>query len=324
MQSLKGIPLFAGIRKSLLVLALPALELLSLRLFLHFVLRKDIGFRYGTDFDYILPVPIAVIVFILSLERAGPVLIRPQKRILVANLIALFLFLVLNILFYEQSSHLAWNFSLFLVISTSFASFISPAECLRNSNRLVFLPCLGIAFLFPLYMNSLDALYASFTAATMPILEGVFKLVFWGSASVSKIGADLTISHPKMNVLIGKGCAGLEGLFLFTFLYFVFLGLKKRQFGFWFTGLYYFGGLLLIFQVNLVRIVLLFWSGVLFRSILGFETGTILIKGLAHVHLGWLLYALAIGLYFAAILPHPLAGTLKTRIRFKTDRQAPT
>lgn len=290
-------------------LLLPAAELVSLRLFLKFVLELKIGFYRTTDFDYFFSVPVAACVLVHCLRQARPLIFSLQRKVLVLNLLSVTGFLALNlyIKFFSQGNFPAffWGMSLVSLVATSFFVFL-PFSCFtRNPNRFVIFPVLLIVFIFPLFMSLPEVIWEKFGALTSHAIQSIFQTFFSDSVTVgfNKFNR-LTLKYPNHLVLIGRGCGGLDGMFLFLITFFIFISLYREDLSPLKTSILLLMGGLLMFIVNLLRIFLLFWMGVFLKVLFGYETGESLFRGIAHTHLGWILYLLALSVFFSAVYFH--------------------
>ncbi len=320
--------LISSLKKAFLILFIPAIQLLALRLYLHYGLKLRIGFRGTTDYDYILPVPTAFLLFVYCLDTAKPLVLKLQPRVLTFNLISVSLFLILNHFISTMPPHLAfpsaaWGTLLAAVILSSLCLWVSPQTYFRNPNFSTVLPALLIAFLFPVYMNSFEEIFRVFSLATTFMVKTIFTVFFRQSVDVSYSITDkvLSLKHSLLHLQIGKGCAGMESAFLFTFVYLAFLTVHHKILGVKKWILFYGVGIAMMFFTNIVRIVLLFWSGVGLRSWLSFEVATSIFKAIAHTHLGWVLYGVTGILYFRYLYLHSI--TRSNFESFKSEEMLP-
>lgn len=293
-------PSFAeSVAKAFIVMSLPAAELILLRWYLHSVANIRLGFSYVTDFDFLLPVPLAFMLVMYVLERVGPCILSLKRKWILLNSGFVILFLVVN----HASGRLAswvlfsliWDLLLFSVILTAFCCFVAPSFYVKNPNRFVLVPALVIAFCVVLEMNFFSSIWRHFAPVLTASVGWLAKAALGGhiTAFMEPEGM-LRINHPQLSLLLGKGCAGMSGFLFFSMVYLIFLVLKynNKQFSRWLLG--YVSGLLLMHLINTLRIVLFFVAGIWLKNLLGEETGTRLFEMLFHTHLGWLLYSAGI------------------------------
>jgi exosortase/archaeosortase family protein len=297
-------------KKSAYVLFLPAVELISLRLYLHHVLRLKIGFPGTTDFDYIIPVPVAVFVLLYALDRAEPLFLKLQKKVLGLNILFFALFTLLNHSLIGSTGpfpSIFWGGLLFFLTGSALLVLMDPFYLLRNKNKLVLFPSLLIAFLIPLYMKVLEGRGDIYKIGTYRVLKKIFGIFFHSFATVKwSEGAYPQILNPILILTIGRGCIGTESALLFTLLFAIFFGFNPHLFSKRKMFCFYLGGLVLMFFVNQLRIVTLFWTGVALRSYLDFKTATAIFKLIAHTHVGWVFYLTATLAYFLLLFVYAL------------------
>jgi exosortase/archaeosortase family protein len=295
---------YSTTKRAGLVLFWPIAQLLALRIFLHSVLHLRFGFVNTTDFDFAMPAPIAFIVLMHALENAVPCKLALQKKMLFINLISALTFIVVN----WQYDTLAAGNSVFcvtvwfalvsIIVVSSFCIFVDPKYYLTNPNRIAFLPCTLLATSMYFYMNDFRQTWEVFGTVTAAILQKTFSVLKIGSiTSVFTPEDAVKIVHPKFAVRISKGCGGLDSLFFFTLVFLLArtLQLKTVRFTRWFPVFVY--GLILMYALNLIRIVSLFFLGIWMWEHLTYETANLLFKSFFHLHFGWFLYAVAIVTY---------------------------
>ena len=194
---------------------------------------------------------------------------------------------------------IAWVLNLLFIVFTALCAFVPFRFYLFNKNRMSFLPALFITFVFPIYFSSYDPIWRFLGNFSSQSVSGIFSAV-WGHKVLLSMTEEgfVRIAHPVFSVVIGKGCMGMESLLLFSCVFLTFFSLNHRNFskGFW---VWIFAmGLLLMYVMNIIRVVLLFWSGVWLRNGFGFERGTFVFRTIAHAQLGWVLYLSAIIWFF--------------------------
>ena len=88
--------LFSVLKLTFVSLFIPVIELLFARYYLHSVLGLRIGFYNTTDFDYVLPVPTAILIFYCALQQKERVSIQWQPKWFIANMNFFVVFLIFN------------------------------------------------------------------------------------------------------------------------------------------------------------------------------------------------------------------------------------
>lgn len=307
-ESEMGLTLKRVIVKACALMLLPIAELIVLRWYLHSFLNLRIGFNGTTDYDYFLPGPLAFFLLIYSLEKGQTsqnLGLQVQPRYLFANVSCFVLFLLLNH-FYQPLQIAAPNiFSVFWLgllvgtVCTALVCFSPLSYFSRNPNRIALVPAVLIAFLLPLYMTSFSSIWKFFSAFTYGGVEWIVQATMENAAQTSLDAENyLILSHPTLALRIGQGCIGLEGLLLFSLVTLTLFLVERWMFTARQWVLIYASGLIYMYGVNLFRIVLLFLSGIALREHLGLKLGTQLFLTVAHAHVGWILYFIAIGFYF--------------------------
>lgn len=278
-------------------------ELLGLRLLLRTVFGLRIGFTGTTDFDYIFAVPGAIFLLVFCLQYARPTLVCLNKLGLGFNLISVFCFVLLNGYLSQHDTTAfpttVWGLLLASTVVSSIFCFV-PFRCFAtNPNRIAVVPSTLLAFTIPIYMHLPYSYWVFFGNLTAGITKNVFDVFFPSYVLVSFTKHHhLSLRHSMHNVLIGQGCGGGEAIFLFGLVFCAFLGIHLRRISYTKVVLFAFGGMGLMLLTNVLRIVLLFWAGVFLRTFFGHALGSFFFRVVAHAHLGWVLYACALGAYF--------------------------
>jgi exosortase/archaeosortase family protein len=320
-------------RRALLVLVWPITQLVFLRLYLHYFLGLRFGFVNTTDFDFLLPAPIAFIALMHALKEGegqagvGSEL-KFQPLVLVVNLVSMAAFLLLN-QGYEQFSLLsplatvlAWVTFLSLILVSAFCVGIDPRFYVKNPNRFAFLPCVLIATSLYFYTYGFHEGWNWLGPVTSQLIYEFFhQIPFAHVTSSFRPEVGLVISHPLFEVGVGKPCAGFDSLFFFSLIFLLATTLYGRAVSFWRWSAAYLGGLLLMFTLNLFRIVALFFLGIALREVMPHKLALNIFKLLFHAHTGWLLYSAGIVLYLRA-LKSALVGSFQTKRHLQLERSA--
>jgi len=290
--------LLGSLRKALLILGLPAFEFVFLRVFLKQGLGLQFGWRYLTDWDFLVPLPLALSIVILVLERVRAVSVGWNFQALAFNLGSLVTFLGLNFQLDALSAYSPvltislWTLNAFLVILSAFVVRVRMISFLTNPNRWVFLPGLliGTASIYSAMLLAKVWPFLSGWAATgsCTVLGSLLNDV--NCFVTTNQGPRMIIRHVAMAVSVGKGCGGLDAFFLFFYVM-LLLWLIVPQ---WFSKtqwlLLAILGLPLMYLLNVIRISAFFLIAVACKNIFGFQVSTDLLLALFHTHSGWLLF----------------------------------
>lgn len=285
--------------KSLILMALPILELVGLRYCLHHILGLRIGFPGFTDFELILPAPLGFFAFVLALEKAKKLDLKLQPLALVVNLVALSAFIGVNLI---QGPTALWLTLLLITIISAFSVWVRPQDIYKNPNIWALGPSLLMVFSLVLYMKYGESLWLS----TVSYLEGLLKTVLAGLGNdlieVSSYRQRMRIHHPVVTIYLGQGCGGFDGILFFLAAFSIFAPLNWELFRArnWFLAC--FSGVILFIGLNAIRILSLFSLGVVAGRWWGREAALKVIMGVFHTHLGYLLYAFGIVLFFRTLV----------------------
>ena len=291
----------ATTNRALLILTWPFVQLLLLRFYLHSVLGLRLGFGNTTDFDYIIPAPIAFIVLMQVLEDALPSKLSLQRVPLLINLVSTVLFVILNHA-YDALSLVSpfglvsvW-FGLLTIIGVSgFCVFVAPSYYAKNPNRFAFLPCILIGTSLFFYTNSFHEGWNWLGSFTSTIIYEFFARIPFAqiTSAFSKEG-ELTISHPLFAVRIAKACGGFDSFFFFSLAFLLAATLYGKAVRFTKLLIIYSGGILMMYVLNLFRILFLFYVGIWLQKVLPYKTAINIFKLFFHIHFGWFLYSAGI------------------------------
>lgn len=300
-----GPALRASLVKALLLLALPAIEFLFLRLLLKYGLGLKFGWRYLTDFDLFVPVPMATTLVLLVLDRFRPVKLCWNWGMLAFNLSLVLGFVVFNLAFDRFaalspfSTILVWTTLISAIFITALSSRVKVKELLPNPNRWVFLPGLLIATasIYPtMLLTKFWPFFSGWAAqGSCALLGGFFSDVDCFVTAIH--GPRMIIRHSALTIAVGQGCGGLEGFFLFAYLMLV-LWLVVPQ---WFLNRQWIAlfllGAPLIYALNVARIALFFAFGVTSKAIIGSQLSVDIMLTLFHTHSGWIIFFTGIVAY---------------------------
>ncbi len=297
-------------RRALLILTWPLFQLLFLRLFLHEFLQLRFGFGDITDFDLLLPAPIAFVVLMHALEQAQDCELRFQKWPTIVNVIALGLFLLVNN-FYEDLNAInavgsvsLWFALLGTMIASAFCVVVKPRYYLKNANSFAFLPCSLIAGSLFFYTNGFHEGWTVLGSMTSVSLYGIFKLIpFTDAICFFNGNSEVALEHPLFTASIGKACGGFESFFFFTLVYLLAHTLQSKKIGALKSLSVYSGGIFLMFVLNLFRIVFLFYTAIGLKQILPPKLAINIFKLCFHANFGWILYTAGIFSYLKSWSP---------------------
>jgi exosortase/archaeosortase family protein len=285
-------------KKALIVLIWPLIQVLALRVYLHWWLQLRFGWVRTTDFDFLIPIPMAFIIFIQALERDTPLKLTWSRWATAINLAAMAGFIFLNRNFELLTAHhaeitmLAWAMLLGAIVVSAFSIFVSPIYYVKNANRFTALPCLLIGTAQYFYMNGFREWWCVFGTATANVIHFVFSNLPFGNITSSFSPEEaVQISHPLFLVRIGKGCGGLESLFFFTLLFLLIVSLHEKRIRPLDLMKMYLSGTVLMFALNLFRIISLFFVGIGMKMVLPHAVAIGIFKSVFHLNLGWILYA---------------------------------
>ena len=284
--------------KAVAVMALPILELVALRHYFHDVLQLRIGFPGFTDYELFLPAPLGFLAFFVSLETAQITQLRFQKLWFGIHSIVFSLFILAT---QSGISFEFWSLGLILTTLTAFLIFWNPKEIVKNPNFWAIGPSCLMVFSVVLYMKYGSQVWHFAIHHFEGLLKGLLAVTGNEIIKVSVVREQLHIYHPLVRLRLGQGCGGFDGILFFLAAFSIFAPLNWRCFswkswlGFAFLG----AGLFLL--LNILRILILFSVGVWGSLLMGQEAGISLMIGFFHVHLGYLLYAAGMCLYFKTL-----------------------
>lgn len=321
--------IYAAIGKSFFLLLLPVFEVFFLRVYLHQVLKVHLEWAYVTDFDFIVPGPVAFTIYVLVLSRKCKPQLQLQEKVLGANLIAVGTFLVINHYFDRLSlinTHvyiLVWIFNFFLIVVTAFSSFISPKFYLKNENRYLFLPILLILFCPLFARRALLPIWPTFSLATGTGVCALLQTVLGDTVQclqATQLEPRLIIRHTDQAVSIGRKGAGLDTFFLFGYFVLILASLKPKLFKWWRWGVFFSSGIFLGFLLNFFRIASFFYLSIILKGILGEETSIDIFVNLFHLHFGWVFYLVSFIVLFLMCIKWESYGRARS---IRNRRKAP-
>jgi hypothetical protein len=285
--------------KSLILMALPIIELVGLRLYFHHFLGLRFGFPGFTDFELILPAPLGFFAFVLALEKAKKLDLKFQPLALVLNLLVVAGFVGVTL---GQGLTMLWAMLLLATIVSAFCVWIRPKDIYKNPNVWALGPSLIMVFSLVLYMKYGEALWISMVSYLEGLIKGILAIMGNDLIEVSAFKNRMRIHHPVITVYLGQGCGGFDGLLFFLAVFCIFAPLNWELFKplTWLKNCVL--GLLFFLILNAIRIVSLFSLGVISGQWWGRDFALKVILGIFHAHLGYLLYAFGIGIFFNTLV----------------------
>lgn len=306
--------MIGSVGRALLLLALPLSEVAALRWYVHSKLGLHLGWSGATDYDFILPIPIAFIALIIALERDRRCEPHLRKGILSLNAVAILAFLTVNYSF-DWLSLVSpvlfpslWFGLATLIVMTAFTAFTGFEFYLNNRYRYAFLPCALVGSSIYLLNNYFGFLWESTAFLTSQAVCHSSRWLLSDIACYFNPPKQMVVSHPNLTIAITAGCGGLEGLFVFSFLFVLFstLTLPLLSARSWIVA--YVFGLFFVFFLNIVRIGSIFAVAVTFDRFGLRKEGVKLLTAFFHTNAGWVIYAVGIGAYFWTLSKIQSAG----------------
>lgn len=274
-------------------------ELLFLRYLLRQGLGLEIGWRFTTDYDLFLPFFCALFLTLFSLHQRDVLRFHFSKK----NLAVHSLFLALFVLVSWGASGL-WSLAGFLVVASFFSSFFSLRALFSRPVLELAIPFLLVAFSITLVLNLPNFLWNAFLARTgnwacsvLTVLVPKSQCVVEGTLGANQESV-LNLSTSFMAFKIGKGCAGLEGIFLFSSIFMAWLGISPKDPGGVVTSVLFVSGLFYILFLNVLRLFLVLGAVRGIFQVWGIEAAYRWGIVIFHTHIGWLVYLAGILLFF--------------------------
>jgi exosortase/archaeosortase family protein len=298
-----GATLRKSIFKALVLILLPCLEYLALRYYLHSILNLHIGWNAAlTDFNLLIPVPLAFTVFIILLDRSEKLTLSVKIPETIFHVSALATFLLVNQCYVWLLSRFGLIFQIFwwggaLAVFTSSVGLWGGVKYYwKNPNRSSLLICLMIAF-----TSVLTGLFIEYPWKS--IVEPLARLIcgalhpFLGSSIQCGVqwGNQLLLVHPAFATRIASACGGFDGYVLMYVVLALVSTLAARALVWWEYLTFGILGFLMMTVLNVVRIAALFFIGLTLVQRQGWESGSRIFEIAFHANLGWILYT--VGLY---------------------------
>lgn len=315
-------------------LSVALLEFSFGRFYLHSILKARIGFVGLTDSDILFPgiLTCFLLVFSLTLNQGAPLELQRKTLLLhgVLAVVTLFTTLFFVPLRAQFGTYfmVPWFGLWVATLGTSFFLFVAPSWWASYPNRFV---------LFPAFMLALSKLASTYLLKpiTQPMQKisslaafGILKLFSSGVSFVEfHVGAKtfFQLRHPAHTLAIGTGCSGLDGIVLISLALLVTWSLDPRKVsrGSWFT--IFLIGIFYMFGVNLLRLLLLFSTPVIYDHFWGEVPRMLpLLLGQWREFAGWVMYWGAVLVFYVWLLPFFLRMSSKANHSMKDGEALPT
>lgn len=317
--------LLRGVGAFFMSAMIPLIEFLWLRLYLKYVLQIKLGFPFGTDYDFVPFAILSVFLLLLFLRKNKSAPLTLQKVTVLIHGASFLAVLIVTFLFKSLVSytHPIFMAFWFLLVSFTLVSSLflwrSPSYYRLHPKRYLIWPALILSLSGVISRTVFDFLWEpiahmtgivtySVLGALLPSLQ--YKLNF--AQTPTRIDEYTLLSHPEFGIAIGRGCAGLEGIFLFLGVFAFFVVTDRTRFSLQKWCLLGSLGIIYMYLLNVVRLSL-FFLGSLGAIRLWGTTGVHLANTLFHNSIGWIFYSLGLLLFFSVTLSRKLWGLLSTR-----------
>jgi len=292
-----------------LIFFIPFTELVTLRLLIPKPLvweHLSLLFSPGKIFFVLIPIVVALTLFILLLRKRGLFIqMRAQRKTLITNglFFLIFLGISLNLGFLEVRlgktllSYL-WYFLGLVVFVTSFFCFLNLRGLVTNiiKNPLEIAFGLGFGCLYGLFNFSIEHLWKVLAAPTTLASVSIVGLLGYDMSAKGNM-----VEHALFTEEVAPVCSGLEGIFLFIFIFSLILILdwnsyvKKQAF------LIYLIGIIYMIFLNILRISAFLIARVEAIGIWGDTEANELFVWFFHANVGWIFYLIGIGIFFTIL-----------------------
>ncbi len=315
---------FSILKRFAVFFSIPYLELVLLRLFIsrETIYRDlDLVFSPGKIFYSIIPLTIAFIVFMILLEKQQtPLSFVFQKKAALINGMFWTFFLIFSRnldplveTFGKEALTLLWYGIGLIVFVSSFLVLLNFKELyekiIRHPAEVYFSFFAGSLFLL---FHLANRYLWSWLAAFITIV--VYTLLNF-------VGFDMQpaesrhLHHPLFFASIDASCSGLEGIFLFIFLFSLILLVDWEKYTPKKAALIYLAGIVYMLFLNILRITIFFMGAVWASDIWGQSSASEVFIWLFHANIGWVFYVVGIVIFFALLLRQQRSQTLPRRVR---------
>jgi exosortase/archaeosortase family protein len=285
---------------------LPFLELVALRYATHQLLDLHLGLPGFVDFDLLLPVPIAMLLFFHTLSSEKALSNRFSAPALFFNFICCLAYCCWASEFHSLAPYLGerlfrlvfWILVGAVAVSGLIVNF--PFTQLFSYSRLwVILPSVAISLCLVIGKNVFPKLWPMYAVASAE--TACFGLKFLSSQAECRWFEDhhLLLHFEGIGAFMGATCAGWDSVYLFVWCFLIFTLLNSARTTFSESFRILLSGLCFAFLLNQVRILGIFT----FAAISAYLTndrglGNFLMTHLFHVHAGWILYTVGFSGFF--------------------------
>lgn len=211
---------------------------------------------------------------------------------------------VLSFSFLSLTVHIpyAWWFVVGLSFVSSILVFFPLDFFTRNANRLAILPAAFISLSVVIQNLLFSPLWDKFgPKASMPVCK-ILQLTLGKEMLCEVFNVRfLALVHPTTSFFIGKGCGGFDALILFTALSSTYFFMKEKRPAFFLALPIFLIGCLLMYTMNILRMVIIFLVAVTSAKITSRYHATNFAIELAHTHVGWVLYLVTSAAYLKGV-----------------------
>ncbi len=302
---------FLILSRFVLFFFIPYLELVSLR----FIISREaiyehmiILFSPGLMFYILIPFATAFVVFVMLLDKKkDPLPLIFHKKIALVNAICFLIFLVvsrnlgaLHHLLGKEWLSFIWADLGVLTLGSSLIIFLNLEALFYRVKKYVWeaLFSLFAGSLFYLFHLSIHFLWPFLSTAVTFIVYTLLNLMGLGMT----MGVDqYTLSHPLFSAKVAAACSGLEGIFLFIFLFSLILIVDWGSYTLKKALLIYCLGILFMFFLNVLRVTIFFTAAIWATQQWGQGEASQLFVWFFHANVGWIFYLIGIAIFFSIL-----------------------
>jgi exosortase/archaeosortase family protein len=283
--------------------------------FLRFVISKQEIYQYlilffspGKIFYSLIPLVIAFVVFMLFLDKKKDVLpLVFQKKTAAANFLFLIVFLTVShhlqplaSMLGRQGLSILWYDLGLVTFTTSFLIFFNVSDFFKRIGRYPYEALFSVfsGSLFYLFHLSIHYLWRYLSRSVTLIVYGLLKLFGFDMTYASD---GYTLAHPLFSASVGPACSGLEGIFLFLFLFTLILFVDWERYSKKKALAIYLVGMLYMFMLNILRVTVFFIAAIWATQKWGSSQASHLFVWFFHANVGWIFYLIGIIIFFAVL-----------------------
>ncbi len=302
---------FLILKRFLILFIVPYLELVLLRFMIS---RKAIYehlillFSPGLMFYTLIPFATVFVVFVMLLDKKkDPLPLIFHKKVALANGIFFLAFLLVGLNLGPLHAFLGkkwlsfiWSLLGALTFGSSLLIFLDLEVLFQRLKqyRWEALFSLFAGGLFYLFHLSIHYLWPFLSTAVTLIVYSLLKIL--GFKMI--LGDDpFTLSHPLFSAKIAAACSGLEGIFLFIFLFSLILIVDWGKYSLKKAFLIYCLGILFMFCLNALRVTIFFAAAILATKHWGQGQASQLFVWFFHANVGWIFYLIGIAVFFSIL-----------------------